>query len=159
MNKAWQQILLGQGLGVLKFGMTRAQVLAIVGEADEKEMSSNSAQADDHTETWHYDDMDLSLGFDEQEEWRLVTIAVTSDYYVLESKSLIGKVFDVVEDELLKLEIDDLELDDESTEEGIVNKILSSEEFELNLWFEDDVLSEIQWGPLYDDDDKIEWPA
>jgi hypothetical protein len=99
------------------------------------------------------------LGFDEEEDWRLVTIAVTSSHYELESTSLMGKVFDTVEDELLKIDIDDLELEGAADDDSSNSKNLSSEEFELNLWFEDNVLSEIQWGPLYGDDETIEWPV
>lgn len=159
MKKELQQILLGQGLGILKFGMTRPQIIEMIGAPDEKENSSNSDNEEDNTETWHYDNEELSLGFDEEEDWRLVTIAVTSQHYELESLSLMGKVFDTVEDELLKMDIDDLELEDASDDDASNSKNLSSEEFELNLWFEDNVLSEIQWGPLYGDDETIEWPV
>lgn len=157
MKKELQQINLGQGLGAIKFGMKRPQILELLGQPDEKEYYSNSDKEDDNTETWHYDEEEVSIGFDEEEEWRLVTIAVTSPHYTLESQSLIGKVFDVVEDELLKMEIDDLELEDDSEDNASKGKLMTSEEFELSLWFESDVLNEIQWGPLYGDDDEIEW--
>ena len=32
------------------------------------------------------------------------------------------------------------------------------EEAEINLWFEDDVLTEIQWGVLIDENDEVVWP-
>ena len=157
MNKKLQQIFPGEGLGVIKFGMTKPQVLEILGTPDEEEKSSNSDSEVDNTETWHYDDDELSLGFDEEEDWRLVTIAVTSPFYELSSISLMGKAFDTVEDELLKLQFLDLELDDEHGDDEA--KILSSEDFELNFWFDANVLTEIQWGPLYNVDDMIEWPV
>lgn len=155
MKQELKSIELGQGLGLVKFGMKRSQIVELLGLPDEKELSANSNNEEDYTETWHYDEDEVSLGFDEEEDWRLVSIAITSDFYMLEELSLVGMEIDAAEEELLKLEIDDLALEDD----GADGKLLISDEFEISLWFEGKVLKEIQWGPLYNDDDMIDWPS
>ena len=51
----------GIGLGVLRFGMTREQIKQLLGAPDE----IVNEEAD--SETWHYDELDLSLNFDQEE--------------------------------------------------------------------------------------------
>ena len=41
--------------------------------------------------------------------------------------------------------------------EGI--SVLGFEESSMNLWFEDGVLTEIQFWPLFKDEDTIVWPV
>lgn len=158
MKNDLKNILLSQGLGLVKFGMKRSQIVALLGLPDEKELNANSDSEEDYTETWHYDKDEVSLGFDEEEDWRLVSIAVTSDFYTLEGLALVGKGLEEVEKDLEKLEINDLVLEDDPSGDDADSRLLMSEDYELNLWFEEGVLNEIQWGPLYNDEDMIEWP-
>lgn len=158
MKAEIKDIQVGQGLGSVKFGMTREQVIAILGQPAEKDIESVE---EEHmkSEIWHYDALDVSLGFDEDENWRLVSIAVSSEFYKFDSAALIGKTRDEVEDILEKSNLHDLELDDLDEEEETGQCLLISEESEINFWFENDTLTEIQWGPLFEDDDTIIWPA
>ena len=85
-----KEIKSGVGLGNIKFGMTRSQVKVILGEPSEIEKFSYSETDEDLTESWHYDELDLSAGFDEDVDWRLVTLAVSSPDYEFMGKKLIG---------------------------------------------------------------------
>jgi len=112
MKKQLKEIKPGYGLGVLKFGMSRAEVKLMLGEPSFVDKYSNSDSENDLTESWEYDSLELSLSFDEEEQWKLTMISVSSNFYELEEKSLIGKS----EVETLK-ELADFD-DEESLERG-----------------------------------------
>lgn len=158
MKKELKEILPGIGLGELKFGLNRDQVKGMLGEPDEIEMYRYGDSEKDGTESWHYDELDLSIAFDEEEDWRLVTIAVSSEFFEYAGNKVINLTKKEVLSMLESLEIEDLEEEDMSETEEVKYELITSEELSINFWFEDDVLSEIQWGPQFLDDDTINWP-
>ncbi|MEZ4935191.1 MAG: hypothetical protein R2788_24035 [Saprospiraceae bacterium] len=85
-----QNIIPGTGLGSVKFGLSREQVRQMLGEPDDIEQQEEGHFRKEKSEAWHYDDMELSLGFEESDGWRLGNISVASDEYHLQGKSLIG---------------------------------------------------------------------
>lgn len=153
-----KDIKTGEGLGIIKFGMTREQVRAILGEPDDIDTYSDSDLEDDASESWHYDELEISLSFDEDTDWKLVTIAVSSPNYAFHNKNLIGLPAEALMAELKPLELGDYESEDWSSEEIPDHKLISFPEVQLNFWFEDGELTEIQWGPLFSDEDTIRWP-
>ena len=158
MKKALKEIKPGYGLGNLKFGMIRAEVKLMLGEPSFIDKYSHSDSADDLTESWEYDDLGLSISFDEEENWKLIMISITSDFYELNGVSLIG----LKEKELLmKLEamnLGELDLEDCSDLGSDEQKVIEVEEKSINFWLIDDILDEIQWSPFFIDDDTIDWP-
>ncbi|SFS73808.1 hypothetical protein [Lutibacter maritimus] len=158
MKKALKEIKPGYGLGNLKFGMSRAEVKLMLGEPSFIDKYSHSDSADDLTESWEYDDLGLSISFDEDENWKLIMISINSDFYELNGVSLIG----LKEKELLaKLEamnLGDLDLEDCSDLGSDEQKVIEVEEKAINFWLIDDALDEIQWSPFFIDDDTIDWP-
>ena len=38
------------------------------------------------------------------------------------------------------------------------HELLASDFLGINFWFDEDQLSEVQWGPLFVDDESIDWP-
>lgn len=156
-----RDILAGEGLGRIKFGITGEELKEIIGEPDEIDSfshSENDGDSDDMMESWHYDSLELSASFDQLEDWRLVTLAVSSPDYLFEGKSLIGLERDELVKVLHELGLRDLEYEDWSSNESPDHKLISSEEAGVNFWLDEGVLSEIQWGPLLTDDDYIDWP-
>lgn len=153
-----QEIKLGVGLGEIKFGMTRDQVKAILGEPDDVDQYSDSDIEGDSSESWHYDEREISLSFDEDTDWKLVTIAVSSPDYVLNSKKIIGMHKDEFFAWAEKLQLGDYDEEDWSSEEIPDHTLISYSEQQVNFWFEADELTEIQWGPLFVDEDTIKWP-
>jgi len=158
MKKEIKDIKFGIGLGVLKFGMSREQVKTILGEPNEKELHYDEDINVDASELWHYDDLDVSISFDQEEDWKLVTLAVTSNSYQLNGKSLIGMNKKALLSELKNSQIDDLDIEDLSSEESPNHVLLSSFSLGVNFWLDDGILEEIQWGPDFIDDDTIKWP-
>ncbi|PHN04682.1 hypothetical protein [Flavilitoribacter nigricans] len=155
MKKELQNIQVGAGLGSILFGMSRAEISAIIGEPNEKITESYTDDGENLTEIWHYDELELSLGFDEEDDWQLVSIAVTSPFYLLESVSLIGKEVEAVQTELQNIGVSDLELEDWSSAENPDHKLLTSDDESMNFWFDQDILTEIQWSPLFADEETI----
>ena len=155
MKVALKEIKLGVGLGVLKFGMTRTEVKLILGEPSFIDKYSHSESDNDLTESWEYDDLKLSLSFDEEESWKVTMMSVNSNFYEFEGKSLIGKS---EKDILTSLNINDSYLEDVSESDGENHKVIEIDKKSINFWFIDGVLDEIQWSPLFIDDDTINWP-
>lgn len=158
MKKEIKDIIIGQGLGDVKFGLSRESVISLLGEPDERDLQT-LAENEPQSEIWHYDELELSLGFDQGENWRLISIAVSAEEYNFESKALLGKSREEVEAFLADSSLADLEMDDLSDDVDSAQCLLMSEESEINFWFEEDVLTEVQWGPLFKDDDTIIWPS
>ncbi|MEL6561684.1 MAG: hypothetical protein AAFQ94_26080 [Bacteroidota bacterium] len=69
-----KEIIPGSGLGIIKFGMTRDQLKLILGNPDETENDLTDGIEDEDMETWHYDEMDLSVQFSESTDFRLVSL-------------------------------------------------------------------------------------
>jgi len=153
-----QDIKIGEGLGELKFGMTREQVTAILGQPDDVDQYSDPDLEDDSSESWHYDELEISLSYDEDAEWKLVTIAVSAPKYKLNGKELIGLEGDDVMKVLESLNLGPHEIEDWSSEEVPDQKLISFVDAQINFWLVDGELSDIQWGPLFIDEETIKWP-
>ncbi|WP_372795546.1 hypothetical protein [Lutibacter sp.] len=158
MKKALKEIKPGFGLGNLKFGMTKAEVKLMLGEPSFIDEYSHSDSDEDLTESWEYDELELSISFDEEEGWKLIMISVNSDFYELEGVSLIG----LGEKELLRkleaINLGKLNLEDSSEYDGQDQKVIEIDDKSINFWINDGVLDEIQWSPFFLDDDTIVWP-
>ncbi len=151
MSVNLKNIELTDGLGDLKFGMSQNEVKELIGEPDETEMIDYAEEGEDGMKSlaWHYDSHEFSLGFDEEDDWLLVTISISSEAFTLDGEKLIGLSKDMVKKAIDHLNITDLELDDWSNEEGRKQELLSSEEKSVNFWFDNNELTEIQWGAIY----------
>ncbi|MBN1953175.1 MAG: hypothetical protein JW801_18365 [Bacteroidales bacterium] len=159
MKKELKRIVPGYGLGTLKFGTTREDVKALLGEPDETESYAFEESPVDTTESWHYDELELSMSFDEEADWRLTTVSVSSDEFILERFHPVGMRKEELLAELSRLDIRDLQHEDYSTDETPNQELYSSEDLAMNFWLEEGVVSEIQWGPLFIDEDTVDWPA
>ena len=158
MKNPSKTIAAGVGLGTLKFGLTRDELRAQIGEPDEIDAFSYSEDEEDLTEAWHYDELELSVTFDEALDWRMSSMAVSGADYELSGQKLIGLEQMKLTVELEKIGIGPLNFEDFSTEETPDHKLIAHEDSGLNFWMEGGSLSEIQWGPNLIDDDTIEWP-
>lgn len=156
MNNDFKTILIGEGFGDLRFGMTRAEVKKVVGDPDEIEEIPFSEDEGDTIETWHYDAHDFSLSFEKSMDNRLASIATSSPDAKLNGELLVDKIKADVMTAMKKMDIGEFE--EEVIEEDPDTKVTLVSFFEagLNLWFENDYLTEVQWGLLEDEDDEEE---
>jgi hypothetical protein len=147
----------GKGIGGLFFGMSKEETEQILGKPDEVERYSLDEFDNDDTEAWHYGDGDISLSFDQEYEWKLSSIAVSSDEYLLDGEKIIGLSIDDFEDLCEQKGWGELEEDAEIAEEDEGVAMLHLEQKGLSFWFEDDILSEVQLSPIFDGETVI-WP-
>ena len=145
-----REIKLHYGYGPIKLGMEQAKVESIMGQPDEIEN-------EDGILNWHYDMEEVSLSFDGEADWRLVTIATSNAEAEIGGIKLIGKDEQSV---LIALEAIQMKSNDveELEDEGDQIKILSFEKESINLWFINNVLSEIQMWPQLGAEDTVIWP-
>ena len=152
MKNGFTEIKPFQGLGDLSFGMNREQAQSLLGAPSEKETFVLDEDFDERTEAWHYDDEGLSLSFDESFGWKLGSIAVSTEYYTLEGVSLIGKDLRMVENIFELKGWGKLQEDDDMDEEMGNSRLFFVEEKGLSLWFENEVLTEVQWNAEEEDE-------
>ena len=149
-----KNIIPGVGLGALKFGMSRVQVKELFGEPDDIEMKEEGHFRKEKSEAWHYDEMEISMEFEEEDNWRLGNLSVTSSEYTLHGKTLIGLNRLEAIRTLNKIGIDDLEFDNVDPEQDMI----ASESMGVILWLDEGTVSEIQWAPLLIDEYTVKWP-
>lgn len=147
MKENLKSINLGSGLGDILFGMSREAVRKILGDPTEIDDNPFKEEMGHRTETWHYDELKVSLSFQEPLEWELDTISVTDNFYEINNQSLIGKSMMAVKTALEKMDITDLEMEDHSEDDDVKHTLLSSDSYLSNFWFDNNILAEIQWGP------------
>ncbi|PWJ37871.1 hypothetical protein [Sediminitomix flava] len=153
------QIEEGQGLEVLKFGFSRDEIEVILGIPSEIKQYSYSDDKANLTETWYYNDLGLSLNFDEEDNWRLGTIAVESKLYRFKDFIPIGLSKDELRYKLGVVNINDLQYENWNSKEKPTHELLFSGSLGINFWFDEDCVSQIQWGPDFIDDNTINWPS
>jgi len=153
-----KDIKIGHGLGYITFGDSKEKIKHLLGEPNEVDTFNASGEEDGYlTEAWHYDEQEFSLSFDEEDNWKLTTISISSPDCQFNGVNLIDKSIDEVLEILQGEDLGDNELDDLS-DENIDQKLISFLAASLNLWFENSKLSEIQWGVLWSDEDTPRWP-
>lgn len=151
-------IKIGTGLGDIKFGISREELITLLGDPTETDQFSAVEEEDYVTESWHYDEHEFSVSFDEEDNWRLTTIAISSNEALLNDQVLIGKDKASVIEILKTLSLGEMESEDLSADMDN-SELVSFVESSINFWFEDGLLSEIQWGVLWEDEDTPKWPA
>ena len=153
MQKNIKEIIPGSGLGAIKFGMTRDEVIKIAGKPDDVENLPGFEEEISDT-------LESSLVFDADYEWRLVSIAVSDPYFTYNGVSIVGMDKQDVMDMLEKNNIEISGMEDVSDEENPNLELVESDEEGLMIWFENDEAIEIQILPdVEEDGETLIWPA
>ncbi len=158
MENSTNEIIAGTGLGELKFGMSPDEVQDILGKPDEIDTHIDNEDDTGTTETWHYDEMEMSISFEEIDGPMLFSIAVSGEDYELKGKKLFGLQKDELIKELEALSFDDLKTEDLQHDDFEGQELIFSQKHSINFWLEEGELSEIQWGPFFEDEETIVWP-
>lgn len=152
------EIKIGVGVGTIKFGMLKEDVLQIFGIPTEKEIEKEF-DTGDAVETWEYENEGISFSFDEEEGWKLETITINSSKFELNGVGLIGQNIQQVQDFIEKQKLGEMEFEDYSTPEFPKHELIDVDAANLFFWFDHETLKEIQFGVKWDDDDNALWPA
>jgi len=155
MNKI-SNLVIGQGLGPIKFGMTRNEIIELIGKPDEEETEENG---DDKILTMFYDNiltdftLELFEGDDENGEdvYRLTSLLCTNPEYTLDNKIHFGDTEQqfVKYTKSLKAADADIQVDQDTKE-----RFLYYDDLGLMAIFDEEGLSTIQLE--YWDDDEPE---
>jgi hypothetical protein len=154
MKEKAKNIEIGQGFGSIRFGMDRDEVKKIAGEPDEIENYQHDEVDGGKAEAWHYDETEVSFAFEEFNNWKLTSIAVSGLDFELKGKKLMGLQIDEVVKIIKSLNIGEVEKEDYSSEDSPELQLITIEDAGLNFWFDEGVLTEIQWSPLWDEEDS-----
>jgi len=153
-----KEIKIGQGLGEIKFGMTKSEVEKKLGKPDGIEEYSYTETEENNTESWHYDELEVSFSFDEEDDWELGAMSVTSKDYLFNGEKLIGKTEEEVLNFITSIYPEDIKHEFTTYDDDPERVLVSFEDLSLSFWFMNDVLEEIEWAVLWDEDDMQIWP-
>lgn len=157
MNKEIKNIIPNVGLGILKFGMSKDEIVELIGQPNEKEKIVDDQFPDEETEAWHYDELEISLGFEDIEGWKLLNIALSSNAYEFHNKKLVG-----LDRQALLAALDQIGLTEflleEITLEDEEQALIRSNETGVNFFLDDGILSEIMWSPIVNSEENHIFP-
>lgn len=153
------EIVLGEGLPNVKFGMTKSQITKILGKPDETEVYQFSEDEKDLTEAWHYDDAGFSISFDQENDWLLGSIAVSQTPCLLHDQDIMGMDRASLLSFLEDAGFDDVETDvQQDDEEGLSLVVIYSPDENICFFLEDDEVTEVKWSPRWADTEMLDWP-
>ena len=151
-------LVIGQGFGPAKFGMTEDEIIDLFGKADEREVENYDDNPDDKTLTLYYDTLmtDFSFDLDEDEDgndvFKLSSILCTNPEFTLDNKIKFGDSEETLLKYTRNLKAADPEVEiDKDTKE----RILFFDDLSLTAIFDSEGLSAIQIG-YWDDEDTEE---
>lgn len=143
------EIKIGKGLEDINFGMSRSDIRKILGDPEDIEQYEYVEGSSEIAESWHYDDEEISLTFfEENADWQLETIAVSSANYVFMGVKLIGASKADLVKHLDKMNI---EYDVEEFPEEPGQVLVNLREENVLIWLDNDEVHEIQWEPIWAD--------
>jgi len=147
-----------KGFGELEFGMPPADAALYLGAPDDDEIIEAEDEEDIETLIQHFDDADISLYFESDEDDKFLINIETGN----REAKLFGKVvFELSEEEIIKLmkengytEVDTEEGDDDEFPD---DRRVSFDEAMMDFFFQDGELASVSWGTfLSDDEDELE---
>lgn len=149
-------IQIGKGFDKIKLGMKEADVEKILGEPDDiDEIVYPDGEV---SKTYTYDELGFDLTFESDNENRLSYISFFDDQFHIMGKIKIGIRKDKIKELTRKTKFSEPILENLSDEEFPDNELMSFDHENLNLWFTQETLDEIQIGPKWKDDDTPIWP-
>ncbi|MBM76858.1 MAG: hypothetical protein CL846_00095 [Crocinitomicaceae bacterium] len=138
------KIKLKEGLSNIKFLSSIEDVISILGEPTEDE-SINDIDDSHHSRLLHYDHLGLSASFDEEENWKLTSIAISEEEYTINGINLIGSSKSDFLKKIQSLNLGECQ-EEIFNEEDYESTVMNFDEKHITFWFENDELQEIQWS-------------
>lgn len=141
------------GLGEIRLGSSREQVLALLGEPDRREKFS--FLDDETTEYFEYDDLELELGFSTDDGDKLGVIRCGSHTLTLEGEPIIALPLE----EFLQSH-PDFEIEESDGEDGFSegDPDYLHPEKDLNVTLLENLVTSVSIFPAWNDDDTPKWP-
>ena len=150
-----QQILLGKGIFNVRFGMNQNQIESLLGKADEEKEYSLSPK--ENSMNLFYRKLGLSFTFESTDAYRLSYISIHNDKYHLFQFIRVGLKKSMLLEELEHYSLSQPEIQYPANEDFPSHELFYFPDENLHLWMDDHVISEIQFGPFWDDQKSIVW--
>lgn len=149
------EIKIGKGIGAVRFGMQEKKVLELLGPADELDVSEEIDGT--VTRTLEYYDLGLSFSFDSDDGDKLSSIALSD-----KDRDFHGLRIGINKEEVLTIASNtdwgEPEYDDLSYDDAFSLEVIMYDKISLSVWLEDNEVTEIEFGPIWADEDTIIWP-
>ena len=149
-------IILGKGLENCWFGSTEYEVLEFFGEEPD-DIDEFEYEAGEWTKVWKYEDHNVSLDFDSEDDFRLGNIEISNSDCKLFGCQLIGKTKQEVLEIVQEFDLGSWASEDMS-EDMPDYEVVSYDKKSLDLWFKNGKLEYIRFGYFITDDKRPIWP-
>ena len=149
------EIILGNGILGIHFGMIQAEVEKKLGKADE--VGEYSLSPDENSITLFYHHRGLSFTFESVDQYKLSYISVHQEQYHLFQFIRVGLTKKMLMDELDHYQLSKPEFEKADSDEFPTHELIYFPSENLHLWLDNNRISEIQFGPFWDDIKTIVW--
>lgn len=153
MNK--NDIILGKGIANIQFGMLQSQVEKALGKADE--IREYSLSPKETSITLIYNTKGLNFTFESIDQYKLSYISVLDARYSIFQFIKIGLSKKLLIDELDYFKLSKAEFENVESKEFPTHELIFFSNENLHLWLDNDQISEIQFGPFFEDFKTIVW--
>ncbi|WP_022825594.1 hypothetical protein [Hymenobacter norwichensis] len=147
------EIILGTGMGPLRFGATMDEVRALMGEPEEIEESEEEDEFEH--QAWNYLEEGYSLYFDREDDYRLSCIETDHPGMRLFGELIHGQSPEQIQELMRKQGLEASEVEKMDTGETRV----SYEKEMIDLYFDEDELQFVNFGVFISEDLDVQWPA
>jgi hypothetical protein len=149
------EIVLGKGISGVNFGMIQAEVEKILGKADE--VGEYSLSPNENSITLFYNNKGLSFTFESVDQFKLSYISVHKENFHIFSFIKIGLSKRNLLDELEHFQLGKPEFEKADSKEFPTHELIYFPGENLHLWLDEGRISEIQFGPFWEDMKTIVW--
>jgi hypothetical protein len=151
------EIKLGQGFDKVKLGMSKENIIELFGDPDETE-EFNYADGD-HSISYYYNNLGFEFTFESDNDYALSYLAVHKNKFHIKNTLRIGMSKDESLKAIKQLDFSHPDKEDLSDDDLPNQELYSFDKENVNLWFVDDILDEIEIGPYWKDDETPIWPS
>jgi len=148
----------GIGVGQIKFGIYEQDLERILGKPELIKEGEYIENSDDINREWIYSN-GISFTFDKEDDYRLGSISITNKGFTLFGRDLISVPLEAVRSFMSKQASEIPKHEDWSSEKSPNHILLDYDSIGLFLWFNYDILDEIQFSYRFlPDNNTIDWP-
>lgn len=141
-------IIPGKGIGDIVFGITQEEVKNILGEPEKVERHYSKNRNNFDSIRWHYPNKGLKLSFEEKYEFKLSSIATSSNDVMISGINIAGKTRDEIIKEFAHNQFGYFDISNISDYSDEMQKVSFTKK-NLNLCFNKNRLKEVQFRPIF----------
>ena len=155
MNDEYE-IIPGKGFNKVKLGMTRDEITEMFGNPDETE--EFDYDEGDRSISYYYNTLGFEFTFESDNDYVVSYLSVNKDKFHIKNRIHIGMSKDELPEAIEELKFSN-PIKEEIDDEDLPNQeLFTFYEENINLWFVDSILDEIEIGPFWKDDETPIWP-